>query len=235
MHDLNPVRIKYIRDAGTAHFGARSIKTAKPFAGLKLLDVGCGGGLVVEPLARLGGHVTGIDPSPENIAIASAHAKLDPAVSNNVSYRAVTVQKVSDEVSSSNHRGCGSNGDNMFDIVTCLEVVEHVPLSGRKDFIQSIIKCIKPGGMLFMSTLNRTSKAYALAIVGAEHLLNLVPVGTHDWSKFMTPHELVTAIQEEGMIVKDTAGIIINPVTMRWSLQHADVDVNYILYATKPL
>lgn len=211
LHRLNPTRLTYIRDQLCARF-RRDAKAAKPLAGLDVLDIGCGGGLVCEPLARLGARVTGIDPGAEAIASAKAHAE---AGGLDILYETATAE---DLVA----RG------QRYDAVLLLEVVEHVP--SVPSFLQAVAPLVKPGGLMILSTLNRTLKAYALAIVGAEYILRWLPVGTHQWDRFVTPEELRVALSGAGLKLTDTTGMIYNPLADEWRLGR-DTDVNYLAAA----
>ena len=214
LHQIGPVRLQFIRDAALQHFSL-SKGGLKPLRGLTVLDIGCGGGLISEPLARMGAEVTGIDPAPENIQVAADHAASQGLTIN---YQAVTAEQVVET-------------DQTFDMVTCLEVVEHVPEPA--DFVFTISKLVRPGGLLIMSTINRTPKAYALAIVGAEYILRWVPTGTHQWDKFVRPDELRRFFLAAGMKEKERQGVVYNPLRDRWALS-ADTDVNYMISAAKP-
>jgi 2-polyprenyl-6-hydroxyphenyl methylase/3-demethylubiquinone-9 3-methyltransferase len=177
-----------------------------------VLDIGCGGGLVAEPLARLGATVTGIDPAPENIEAAKAHAE---GAGLAIAYRAVTAEDLAREGAA-------------FDAVLLLEVVEHVP--DVPLFLKSVASLVKPGGVMILSTLNRTLKAYALAIVGAEVILRWLPAGTHDWNRFVTPEELRAALEAAGLNVSDMTGMVYHPLADEWRLSQ-DTDVNYFATA----
>ena len=214
LHRLNPIRVRYIRDHVCAHFD-RPDTAAKPFGGLSLLDIGTGGGLVAEPMARLGAEVTAIDPSQRNIAIARSHAT---AMGLDIDYRAATAEELAAE-----NKG--------FDIVLALEVVEHVADLGL--FLQSASTLVKPGGVFFAATLNRTARAFALAIIGAEYVLGWLPRGTHDWNKFVKPDELTAAMKGSGLGDGTISGLVYNPVTGNWRLG-GDTAVNYIVFASKP-
>jgi 2-polyprenyl-6-hydroxyphenyl methylase/3-demethylubiquinone-9 3-methyltransferase len=213
LHQINPTRLTYIRDQLCTHFG-RDPKAPPSLTGLSVLDIGCGGGLVAEPLARLGAAVTGIDPAPETIAAATAHAA---GAGLDIAYRAATAEQLADE-------------GKQFDAVLLLEVVEHVP--DVPAFLKRIAPLVKPGGIMVLSTLNRTLKAYALAIVGAEFILRWLPVGTHQWDRFVRPEELKTALNGAGLTPADTTGMVYNPLADAWSLS-GDTDVNYLATATK--
>ncbi|HRE22434.1 MAG TPA: bifunctional 2-polyprenyl-6-hydroxyphenol methylase/3-demethylubiquinol 3-O-methyltransferase UbiG [Rhabdaerophilum sp.] len=213
LHRLNPMRIGFLKEAFAAHFG-RDGKSMQPFGGLNLLDIGCGAGLVAEPMARLGFEVAAIDLAEENIAAAKSHAALEGLT---IDYRATPIEKLPDTP--------------VYDAITLLEVVEHVP--DVPAFVAEAAKRLKPGGMLIASTLNRTLKAYALAIFGAEYVLRWLPVGTHDWNKFVTPDELDRAFAEAGLQPNERAGMVFNPLADSWRLSN-DCDVNYLVSATKP-
>lgn len=216
LHKLGPARMAFVRDQVLAHFG-RSGSGLKPFAGLRFLDVGCGGGLVSEPLARLGAAVTGIEPAEDNIAAARAHAAeggLD------IDYRAVRAEDLVEEGAT-------------FDAVVCLEVIEHVP--DPHAFVSILARLTRPGGLVLLSTLNRTFKAYALAIVGAEYVLRWLPVGTHQWDRFITPGELQEMARAAGLASPVLSGLVYNPFTDAWSLSATDLDVNYLLAAGRPM
>jgi 2-polyprenyl-6-hydroxyphenyl methylase/3-demethylubiquinone-9 3-methyltransferase len=211
LHRINPLRLTYIRDQLCRKLG-RDAKGPASLAGLCVLDIGCGGGLVCEPLARLGAEVTGIDPAAENIEAAKVHAS---AAGLHIAYEAATAEELA---------GRGQS----YDAVLLLEVVEHVP--DVPAFIKTVAPLVKPGGVMILSTLNRTLKAYALAIVGAEYILRWLPVGTHRWEKFVTPNELEIAMEQGGLRVIDERGVIYNILGDRWQLS-TDTDVNYMLAA----
>jgi len=213
LHQISPTRLTYIRDQLCKHFG-RDPKALPSLAGLSVLDIGCGGGLVAEPLTRLGADVTGIDPAPETIEAAKTHAK---GSGLRIAYRAATAEELADE-------------DKTFDAVLLLEVVEHVP--DVPVFLARLAPLVKPGGVMILSTLNRTLKAYALAIVGAEFILRWLPVGTHQWERFVRPEELKTALSGAGLELAGTTGMAYNPLADEWSLS-GDTDVNYFATATK--
>lgn len=213
LHKLNPVRLAYIRDFA-ARIHGRDIGSLKPLSGLTLLDIGCGGGLLSEPLCRMGAQVTAIDPSEKNIGTARTHAG---EVGLDIDYQATTAEALA-------QTGAG------FDIVLNMEVVEHV--ADVDLFLKTAAAMTKPGGVMFIATLNRTVKAFALAIVGAEYVLRWLPRGTHSWEKFVTPEEILSALTPAGMSIADETGVIYNPLTDRWSLS-GDMDVNYMLVARK--
>jgi 2-polyprenyl-6-hydroxyphenyl methylase/3-demethylubiquinone-9 3-methyltransferase len=213
LHRINPVRLTYIRDQLCRRFG-RDAQGPASLAGLSVLDIGCGGGLVCEPLARLGASVTGIDPAAENIAAAKAHAS---AGGLDITYKGTTVEELA------------SRGQS-YDAVLLLEVVEHVP--DVPAFIKSVAPLTKPGGVMILSTLNRTLKSFALAIVGAEYILRWLPVGTHQWQRFVTPSELASALSAAGLAMAGTEGLIYDPFSDEWRLG-TDTDVNYFATATR--
>jgi len=214
LHKLNPVRLRYIREHSCDHFNLDT-QTRQPLTGLNLVDIGCGGGLLCEPMTRLGASVTGIDPGHENIAIATNHSS---AQGLDIDYQAISAEELLET-------------GKTFDIVLNMEVVEHVadvPL-----FMSSCAKLVSPGGVLFSATLNRTMKSFALAIVGAEYVLRWLPRGTHQWEKFVTPDELAKAIIDGGLEVCDTQGVAFNPLSDQWHAS-TDTDVNYMMLAKKP-
>ena len=212
LHKFNPVRLAFVRDEACAHFG-RDPRQMRSLQGLSLVDIGCGGGVLSEPLARLGAEVTGLDPAPTNIAVARAHAEKGGLA---IDYREETIEAV---VASGKR----------FDIVLAMEVVEHV--ADVEAFVAACCAAVKPDGLLVMATINRTLKSYALAIVGAEYVLRWLPKGTHDWEKFVTPDELGGAIEGNGLTLGTQTGVVFNPLTGRW-VAARDMDVNYMLAAS---
>lgn len=214
LHKFNPVRLAFIRDQACAQF-SRDPKRLDCLSGLKILDIGCGGGIVSEPLAKLGGNVTGIDPAEENIAVAKSHAEKSGL---EIDYRASTVEAVAGK-------------KELFDIVIASEVVEHV--ADLDLFIRCTADTVKPGGLLVVTTINRTMKSFALAIVGAEYVLRWLPVGTHHWDKFVTPEELDAAIKPTGLEVVEESGIMYDLLHDRW-IASSDMDVNYMIAAERP-
>ncbi|HVY88233.1 MAG TPA: bifunctional 2-polyprenyl-6-hydroxyphenol methylase/3-demethylubiquinol 3-O-methyltransferase UbiG [Hyphomonadaceae bacterium] len=215
LHKFNPVRLTFIRDTAVRHFGLDPA-ARQPLEGLRLLDAGCGGGLVTEPMARLGAHATGIDAGDANIKAAMVHAD---GLHMDIDYRVGTVE------------GLITAGEKAYDIVLALEVVEHV--ADPAQFLSDCARLLAPGGLMIMATLNRTAKAFALAILGAEHVLRWLPAGTHDWSKFVTPEEGRAALAGAGLEVDDPVGVSFSPLSGCWSLGH-DSAVNYMLVARRP-
>ncbi|GJD54074.1 Ubiquinone biosynthesis O-methyltransferase [Methylobacterium crusticola] len=214
LHRFNPVRLAYIRDAACRRLG-RDPLGPRPLDGLTIVDVGCGGGVLSEPLARLGAEVTGLDPAPANIRVARAHAE---AAGVPVTYRAETIEAV-------------AAGSARFDVVLAMEVVEHV--TDMPAFVRAACGAVKPGGLLFAATINRTMRSFALAIVGAEYVLGWLPRGTHDWERFVTPGELTRAVEGGGLSVADVTGVVYNPLTDRWRAAR-DTAVNYMIAAERP-
>jgi 2-polyprenyl-6-hydroxyphenyl methylase / 3-demethylubiquinone-9 3-methyltransferase len=213
LHKFNPVRLAYIRDQAAKRF-ARDPKKLDCLKGLRMLDIGCGGGILSEPLARLGAQMVGADPSQENIAAAVAHAGESGVT---IDYRATTAEDL-------------AAGHERFDVVLAMEVVEHV--ADVKSFVQTCVSMVKPGGLMIAATLNRTLKSFALAIVGAEYVLRWLPRGTHQWDKFVTPDELELAFERAGLDVIGERGVIYNLLADRWQLS-SDMDVNYMLVAAR--
>ncbi|WP_041793673.1 bifunctional 2-polyprenyl-6-hydroxyphenol methylase/3-demethylubiquinol 3-O-methyltransferase UbiG [Pararhodospirillum photometricum] len=214
LHKFNPVRIAFIRDHMAQHFG-RSLDVERPFEGLRLLDVGCGGGLLCEPLARLGFEVVGIDAAERNVGTASNHAQRSGVP---VTYRVATPEDLAAEGAT-------------FDAVLIMEVVEHV--ADLDLFFQSVGALLRPGGALVGATLNRTVKALALAKFGAEYVLRWLPRGTHDWRKFLKPSEFSDGLRRAGVETRDLAGMTFNPLSGEWS-KTTDVSMNYLLFAVRP-
>jgi 2-polyprenyl-6-hydroxyphenyl methylase / 3-demethylubiquinone-9 3-methyltransferase len=213
LHKFNPVRVAWVRDAVCARFG-RDPKRIDCLTGLRFLDIGCGGGILSEPLARLGAEVVGADPATTNIEVAKLHAAKSGLA---IDYRNTTAEALAE-------------AGERFDVVLAMEVVEHVidvPL-----FVSVCAGMVKPGGQMFAATLNRTLKSWALAIVGAEYVLRWLPVGTHQWDKFVTPQELESAMDAAGLTVSGESGVVYNPLADRWQLAR-DMDVNYMISAEK--
>jgi 2-polyprenyl-6-hydroxyphenyl methylase/3-demethylubiquinone-9 3-methyltransferase len=215
LHMLNPCRLDYITAQIAAEFG-RDPRTDRPFAGLRLLDIGCGGGLLSEPMARLGAEVVGADAAEGNIPVARVHAEKSGL---DIDYRHTTAEAMAEAGES-------------FDVVLNMEVVEHVadPLA----FLTACRQLLKPGGLMICSTINRNPKSFAMAILGAEHVMRWLPKGTHDWSKFITPEELYDLLQKAGLAPVDRKGFVFNPVSWRWSISDRDLSVNYVTASVKP-
>lgn len=213
LHKFNPVRLGYIRDQTALHF-KRDPKRAGCLSRLRILDIGCGGGILSEPLARLGADVVGADPAAANIEVAARHAE---QAGLSIDYRATTAETLAD-------------AGERFDVVLAMEVVEHV--ADVDLFVRRCGEMVRPGGMMIAATLNRTMKSFALAIVGAEYVLRWLPRGTHRWDKFVTPDELEAAMSRANLRVVDERGVIYNPLGDVWRLAD-DMDVNYMLTAEK--
>ena len=215
LHLMNPCRLDYITGQIAAEFG-RDLDTPQPFAGLRLLDIGCGGGLLSEPMARLGATVVGADAAPRNIPVAQVHAEQSGL---DIDYRNVTAEVLAD-------------AGEAFDIVLNMEVVEHVadPLA----YLTACRRLLKPGGLHICSTINRNPKSFAMAIVGAEYIMRWLPKGTHEWSKFITPDELFALLEQAGLIPVDRKGFIFNPLSWQWSISDRDLSVNYVTASTRP-
>jgi 2-polyprenyl-6-hydroxyphenyl methylase/3-demethylubiquinone-9 3-methyltransferase len=203
----------FIRDTAAAHFG-RDSRSLKPFEGLTLLDIGCGGGLLSEPMARMGFAVTGADASERNIGTAAAHAAMSGVP---VEYRATSAEALLSE-------------SLTFDVVLNMEVVEHV--ADLRAYLNACAGLLKPGGLMFVATLNKTLKALALAKIGAEYVLGWLPRGTHDWNRFIEPQRLREMLEEAGLNTLKTQGVAFNPLTWDWHLS-SDVDVNYMVVASR--
>jgi 2-polyprenyl-6-hydroxyphenyl methylase/3-demethylubiquinone-9 3-methyltransferase len=214
LHRLNPVRLGFIRDRAASHW-QRDALSGRPLHGLSVLDIGCGGGLLCEPMARLGGEVTGIDAAERNIATARVHAAGQGLA---IDYRTATAEAMAE------------NGAQ-FDIVLALEIVEHV--ADVELFLNCVGRLARPGGLVFLSTLNRTAKAWALAVAGAEYVLRWLPRGTHDWRKFLKPSEAVRGLRNAGVEAQEIVGVVYSPLSRAWSLNTRDLDVNYMLYGSK--
>lgn len=214
LHKFNPVRLTYIRDRAGGHFH-RDPSRLDSLAGLRILDIGCGGGILAEPLARLGAAMVGVDPSESNIDVARRHAAQSQLT---IDYRNSSAEAL-------------AAASETFDVVLAMEVVEHV--TDVNLFIDAAAALVKPGGLLFVATLNRTIKSFALAIVGAEYILRWLPRGTHQWDKFVTPNELEIAIEQSGLDLIGETGVIYGLLADRWQLS-SDMDVNYMVVAEKP-
>lgn len=213
LHKFNPVRLSYIRDRIAERFG-RDPHAARAFEGLRILDIGCGGGLLCEPMARLGAEVVGADASATNIEVAKLHAAESGV---GIDYRATAAEDLAD-------------AGEKFDVVLNMEVVEHVSDIGL--FIDKCGEMVKPGGIMFVATINRTLKALGLAIIGAEYVLRWMPRGTHQYNKLVRPDELERALTAAGMTVADRTGVTYNPLTDQWG-RSKDMDVNYMVLAEK--
>lgn len=214
LHRFNPVRLKVMRDWLAAHFG-RDPRSLSPFSGLSLVDIGCGGGLIAEPMARLGAQVTGIDAAEKNAKVAATHAHQAGLA---IDYRHAAAEDL-------------AAAGETFDIVLALEVIEHV--ADVHAFLAAAAKLLKPGGAMIVATLNRTPQAYALAILGAEYILRWLPVGTHQWSKFVRPSEIAAGLRPHGLAIKDLTGLSYNPFNDTWSAGR-DLGVNYMALVTAP-
>jgi 2-polyprenyl-6-hydroxyphenyl methylase / 3-demethylubiquinone-9 3-methyltransferase len=211
LHKFNPVRLQFIRDTAAGHFRREGMK---PFEGLSLLDIGCGGGLLSEPMARLGFSVMGVDASEKNIKTATLHAASSGVA---VHYRATSAESLVE-------------AGLVFDVVLNMEVVEHVAdLAG---YLDACAKLVRPGGLMFVATLNKTLKSLALAKIGAEYVLRWLPPGTHDWSRFVEPRRLHAMLEESGLNVLEILGVSFDPLSWSWRLSR-DTDVNYMVVAGK--
>lgn len=211
LHRLNPVRMKFIRDAVAGHY-RREAATLSPLKGLKILDIGCGGGLVSEPLARMGATVTGIDADKVAIGVAKEHAE---ASGLTIDYRAESTDTLKGQ----------------YDVVLALEIVEHVASVDK--FVDEVVGLCRPGGLVIFSTLNRTPKSFALGIVAAEYILRWVPTGTHNWKKFIRPSELAAALRDAEATPKDVKGLRLHPLKNEFEIVENDLDVNYFMTAIK--
>ena len=214
LHQMNPCRLHYITSQISAEFD-RNLTQPHPFAGLRILDIGCGGGLLSEPMARLGATVVGADAAERNIPVAQVHAEQSGLT---IDYRNTTAEALAE-------------AGEQFDIVLNMEVVEHVadPLA----YLTACQHLLKPGGLMICSTLNRNAKSFAMAIVGAEWVMRWLPKGTHDWQKFITPEELYDLIRRAGLTPVDRKGMVFNPVSWSWSLSDRDLSVNYVTASVK--
>ncbi|MDA9435938.1 bifunctional 2-polyprenyl-6-hydroxyphenol methylase/3-demethylubiquinol 3-O-methyltransferase UbiG [Bradyrhizobium sp. CCBAU 51627] len=210
LHRINPLRLGYIRDAACRKF-ERNVRSLNCLAGLRVLDIGCGAGLLCEPLSRLGAQVIGVDPSASNIAAAKLHADKSHLA---IDYRCTTVEEIDPR--------------ERFDIVLAMEVVEHVVDVGV--FLKRCASMLKPNGLMVVSTLNRNWKSFALAIVGAEYVLRWLPRGTHEWNKFVTPDELTKHLLDNRLVITEQTGVVYSPFADKWTLS-SDMDVNYMVVA----
>lgn len=213
LHKLNPLRIAFVRDKAAAHFG-RAAAAERPLEGLDVLDIGCGGGLLAEPMARLGARVVGLDASERNIAVARAHAAAGGLA---IDYRTSTAETL-------------ARGRRHFDLVLNMEVVEHV--ADVKGFLKASLALLKPAGLMVLATINRTPQSFLFAVVGAEYLLGWLPRGTHDWRKFLRPSELAAHLRAEGARIAAFAGVRYSPLTGRFALD-PDLSVNYMALVDK--
>jgi 2-polyprenyl-6-hydroxyphenyl methylase/3-demethylubiquinone-9 3-methyltransferase len=215
LHRLNPVRLEYLRTQILAHTG-RADGGMRPLSGLRLLDIGCGGGLISEPMARLGAEVTGIDASEKNVAVAKLHAENSGL---RIDYRASAPEALATSAAP-------------FDVVLALEIIEHVADTGA--FYDTLRQLVKPGGLLIMSTINRTPQSYVKAIIGAEYVLRWLPRGTHQWSKFLRPSEMRHDLEARGFAVGDVCGVGFHPLKNKFFLDNKDLNVNFMLTASRP-
>jgi len=215
LHMMNPVRLEYITSQIAAEFD-RDLKSNKPFAGLRILDIGCGGGLLCEPMARLGATIVGADAAERNIPVARIHAEQSGL---DIDYRHTTAEAM-------------AAAGEQFDVVLNMEVVEHVadPLG----YLTACQQLLKPGGLHLCSTINRNPKSFAMAIVGAEWVMRWLPKGTHEWNKFITPDELFDLMSKAGMDPVDRKGYVFNFARFTWSISDRDLSVNYVTAALKP-
>lgn len=214
LHMLNPCRLDYLVTQIAAQFG-RDLKAPRPFDGLRLLDIGCGGGLLSEPMARLGATVVGADAAGGNIPVAKLHAEQSGLT---IDYRHCAAEDL-------------AAAGERFDVVLAMEIIEHV--ADPQGFVNTCAELLAPGGLMFCSTMNRNPKSYMMAIIGAERVMRWLPVGTHDWSKFVTPDELYALIRGAGLDPVDRKGMVFNPLSWRWSLSDRDLSVNYVTASVK--
>ncbi|MHA3914386.1 bifunctional 2-polyprenyl-6-hydroxyphenol methylase/3-demethylubiquinol 3-O-methyltransferase UbiG [Halovulum sp. GXIMD14793] len=215
LHMLNPTRLDYIISQISAEFD-RDPAAEEPFAGLRILDIGCGGGLLCEPMARLGAEVVGADPAERNIPVARLHAEQSGLT---IDYRQTTAEAL-------------AAASEQFDIVLNMEVIEHV--ADPPAYLAACHSLLKPGGLMICSTLNRNTKSYLMAIIGAEHVMRWLPKGTHDWQKFITPDELFTLLEGAGLEPVDRKGFVFNPLGWSWRISDRDLSVNYVTASLRP-
>ncbi len=211
LHKFNPIRQEYLIDHISKNFNL-NLNDTMPFKDLEILDVGCGGGLLCEPLSRLGAKMTGIDAAKTNIEVAKIHMKESGL---NINYQNIKPEEIIDK---------------KFDAILCMEIIEHV--EDVDFFIESCVKLLKPGGVIFVATLNKTLKSFALAIVGAEYILRWLPIGTHEWNKFISPNDVINKVSKFYLKHVETIGVIFNPLFNKWKLSN-DTDVNYMCYFKK--
>lgn len=214
LHKFNPVRLSYIKEKVSGHFDLDANAT-NAFKGLRFLDIGCGGGLLCEPMARLGAEIVGVDPSETNINVAKLHAEQSELT---IDYRATTAEAL-------------SAADEKFDVILNMEVVEHV--ADVPMFLTECAKMLRPGGLMFVATINRTMKAWGLAIIGAEHILRWLPKGTHQYEKLVRPEEIEAPLNAQGLRMLETNGVFYNLLKDRWQMS-SDTDVNYMMLADRP-
>lgn len=215
LHLMNPIRLDYITRQLAAQFG-RDLRAPRPLAGLRVLDIGCGGGLLSEPLARLGADVIGADAAAGNIPVARVHAEAQGLA---IDYRHTSAEDL-------------AAAGERFDLVLAMEIVEHV--EGPQGFLDTCAAMVRPGGLLIASTLNRTPQSFMAAIVAAEWVLRWLPRGTHDWNRFIAPDDLVAMVRTAGLTPVDRKGMVYHPLSRRWSLSARDLSVNYVISAERP-
>jgi 2-polyprenyl-6-hydroxyphenyl methylase/3-demethylubiquinone-9 3-methyltransferase len=215
LHMMNPVRLDYITRQIAAEFG-RDLTAERPFEGLRLLDIGCGGGLLSEPMARLGADVVGADAAERNIPVARVHAEQSGLT---IDYRHTSAEAL-------------AAAGEQFDVVLNMEVVEHV--ADPQAYLTACHDLLKSGGLMLCSTINRNPKSFAMAIVGAEYVMRWLPKGTHEWSKFITPDELFKMIEIAGLRPVDRKGYVFNPISWGWSISDRDLSVNYVTASIRP-
>ncbi len=215
LHMLNPCRLDYITDQIAVEFG-RDLTQKLPFKGLRILDIGCGGGLLSEPMARLGATVVGADAAAGNIPVAQVHAKQSGL---DIDYRHITAEQLAED-------------GEQFDAILNMEVIEHV--ADPQAYLDACHDLLKPNGLMLCSTINRNPKSYLMAIIGAEHIMRWLPKGTHEWDKFITPDELFELIKTAKLTPVDRKGFVFNPIAWSWSISDKDLSVNYVAASTKP-
>lgn len=211
LHKFNPIRQEYLIDHIAQNFNL-NVKDENPFKNLNIIDIGCGGGLLCEPLSRMGANVTGIDAAKTNIEVAKIHMKESGLEINYLNTKPENIY------------------DQKFDVVLCMEIIEHV--EDVDFFIESCLNLLKPGGIIFFATINKTLKSFALAIIGAEYILRWLPIGTHEWSKFISPNDIINKVSKFYLKHIETKGVVFNPLFNKWKLSD-DTDVNYMCYFKK--